>query len=58
MRISKKSLLLTLLLFFASLPAWAQMGARLMDMNDSGEMKSLFNNEKGKVRLIAILSPT
>lgn len=61
---ARKLLLLIVLVLACSVSAEAQlkqpqpMGVRLMDINDSGELKTLFNAEKGKVRLVAILSPT
>ena len=43
-----------------AISAWATqpLGVRLMDLNESSELKTIFNSEKGKVRVITILSPT
>ncbi len=56
MTIKRLVLLALFMLLITSLPARAQ--ERLMDVNDSNQLKTLFNSEKGKVRLVVILSPT
>ena len=47
-----------LLLVALSASATQPLGVRLMDLNEGSELKALFNSERGKVRVVVILSPT
>jgi hypothetical protein len=58
--VATKSVVLSAMLLLVALSAGATqpLGVRLMDINDSSELKAIFSSEAGKVRAVVILSPT